>query len=558
MKTTFKYLAMAVIALMSMSACNNDLDEQVPNKDHQPVHFIMTVNGANASTRTTTDPATRETTWKENDEIGIFAYKKGTNELIKANAKYVLTGEIWKAATTADEISSADVYDYFAYYPYQAGATDPKAINISAKKDQSATSGDDYANSDVLAAQNKAVTDASTVTLTFNHVFAMVEVQVKGDKVTKQPTKVELQGINAAATLDLTAATPAAAVSGTTTGTINMFYLGATNNIHSYRAVIPTQTITASKPLVSIFAPDADGKTYNMKYSANVTYEAGKYRQLVVSIGTPQASLTIPTTSMTINPWGESTGIPGQGEEGETPVVPIITPLTGDLTENLISTGGMTATTEGWYKALRKTDEPNVTFSVADDASTTWGKVANLTYTSTWDETNNKAINNSYYIAAINYLHKTPLDISKSTIYKLTAKIKSSANELSKNGALVFMVRCATFNASFLVTANVDNFNEANFNNANQGTTVGKTPKTADTWEEAVIYVNLNKKSTTNGSIKIAEIATKVTDTTAEDYAGFDLRIYTNSPATKEITNVNANISVSDITVEPYIAPIQQ
>lgn len=325
MKTTFKYLAMAVVALMSMSACNNDLDEQVPNKDYQPVHFIMTVNGTNASTRTTTDPATRETTWKENDEIGIFAYKKGTNELIKANAKYVLTGEIWKAATTADEISSADVYDYFAYYPYQAGATDPKAINISAKKDQSATSGDDYANSDVLAAQNKAVTDASTVALTFNHVFAMVEVQVKGDKVTKQPTKVELQGINAAATLDLTAATPAAAVSGTTTGTINMFYLGATNNIHSYRAVIPTQIITASEPLVSIFAPDADGKTYNMKYSADVTYEAGKYRQLVVNIGTPQASLTIPATSMTINPWGESTEIPGQGEEIETPVVPVTT-----------------------------------------------------------------------------------------------------------------------------------------------------------------------------------------------------------------------------------------
>ena len=121
----------------------------------------------------------------------------------------------------------------------------------------------------------------------------------------------------------------------------------------------------------------------------------------------------------------------------------------------------MANATEGWYKALRKTDESNVIFSVTDDASTTWGKVANLTYTSTWDETTKKAINNSYYIAAINYLHKTPLDISKSTIYKLTAKIKSSANELSKNGALVFMVRCATFDASFLVTANVDKFNEA-------------------------------------------------------------------------------------------------
>lgn len=527
MKTTFKYLAMAVVALMSMSACNNDLDEQVPNKDYQPVHFIMTVNGTNASTRTTTDPATRETTWKENDEIGIFAYKKGTNELIKANAKYVLTGEIWKAATTADEITSADVYDYFAYYPYQAGATDPKAINISAQKDQSATSGDDYANSDVLAAQNKAVTDASTVALTFNHVFAMVEVQVKGDKVTKQPTKVELQGINVAATLDLTAATPAAAVSGTTTGAINMFYLGATNNIHSYRAVIPTQTITASEPLVSIFAPDADGKTYNMKYSANVTYEAGKYRQLVVNIGTPQASLTIPATSMTINPWGESTEIPGQGEEIETPVVPTelftIDFSSPDININNMNNYGQWKNANGTYCPDGNTDFWFRRENAAGETPfLTTAKIENnqLVLSRTDKPT-------AWMGSAIGY---HCIETFEKCIYKITI----SSESLPTEGSMGIVVTNNEDNKIFIIS-NMDTFDKK------------MSARTATVSKNLTIYINFSKCTTTANSSGLS--AEMIETVNSEQIKHINLYLYNYNRATD---NSNLDVKINSIKIEKY------
>ena len=560
MKKNIKYFVMAAVALLSTSACTNEMDERnsANSRELQPVQFQM----AFASTRTSTGDETtgRATTWKTGDAIGIFAYPAGsTANAVATNSKYVLGNDGNWTAAAGSEIYPDQALDYYAYYPYQDGVTDPTAINVAALTDQSNADESSYAASDILASKTSNVAaENGKVTLTFSHMFAMVEVKVQGDLVTQKPTKVELLGVKLNAVLNLTAAIPAATLKADATAQdVTMFCLenpNADSKVYSFRAAVPAQEIAASTPLVRIYAPDAASKTYTMQHTAAVPYNAGAFRQMIVNIGSKRVALIIPQGDTSVNPWTPSDAINGDGSEV---VAQLITPLTGDLTENLISNTGMTATTEGWYKALRKTDEPNATFSVTDDASTTWGKVANLTYTSTWDEANKKVINNSYYIATINYLHKTPLDISKSTIYKLTAKIKSSANELSKNGALVFMVRCATFNASFLVTASVDNFNETNFNNANQGTTVGKTPKTADTWEEAVIYVNLNKKSTTNGSIQSTDIAKKVTDTTAEDYAGFDLRIYTNSPATANIQSVTAAISVSDITIEPYIASAQ-
>lgn len=559
MKKNIKYFMMAAVALLSMSACNNEMDEQDPanNGKLQPVQFQMSF----ASTRTTTgdETAGRATTWKAGDAIGIFAYPAGsTTNAVATNFKYIL-GKDGNWTATGSEIYPDQALDYYAYYPYQDGVTDPAAINVAALTDQSKTDESSYAASDILASKTSNVAAGNgKVTLAFSHMFAMVEVKVQGDLITQKPTKVELLGVKLNAELNLTATPPAATQKADATAQdVTMFCLenpNADSKVYSFRAAVPAQEIAASTPLVRIYAPDAASKTYTMQHTAAVSYNAGQFRQMIVNIGSKRVVLIIPASDTSINPWTPSDAINGDGSE----VVPqLITPLSGNLTEIIIGKDAMANATEGWYKALRKTDESNVIFSVTDDASTTWGKVANLTYTSTWDETTKKAIKNSYYIATINYLHKTPLDISKSTIYKLTAKIKSSANELKKNGVLVFMVRCATFDASFLVTANVDNFNEANFNNVNQGTTVSKTPKTADTWEEAVIYVNLNKKSSTNGSIDSADIATKVTDTTADDYAGFDLRIYTNSPATTDIQSVIAAISVSDITIEPYIASAQ-
>lgn len=327
MKKSFKYFAMAAMAILSMSACNKEIDEQVlpdTGKEKQSVEFKMTLAGANTRTTTGTDAA-RTTTWNEGDAVGIFVYKTGeTTSPIVTNAKYVLTGNAW-VAEAGSEIYPEEAYDYYAYYPYQKEATNPAQISISAKADQSTATGADYGASDVLASQNKNVAaNVSTVPLTFKHMFAMVEVKINGDKVTQCPTKVELKGVQLNATLDLMAATPAATHTNDASTDITMYYLTKTENTtaapFSFRAVVPAQDIAASTPLVAIYDIDGGGKTYTMQYSSLVNYIAGEYRQINVNIGASKVSLEIPKSDMTIDPWGASGAIDGDGSEVVTPV----------------------------------------------------------------------------------------------------------------------------------------------------------------------------------------------------------------------------------------------
>ena len=286
MKTNFKLLAMAAVAMLSMNACNQD--EEVLNNPEQkgePVEFVMGI----ASTRTVTDNDSRETTWEDGDAVGIFAYPQGTTtNPVATNAKYVLKDGNWVPEAESDKIYPEVAYDYYAYYPYQEGMTDPNQINLAALANQ--TTAKNYANSDVLAApKTSAEANATSVPLTFKHVYAMVEVQVSGDQVTKQPTSVLLKGVKLGGTLNLIAADAPTVNTTGETKDVTMLYLTKTEEIDkapfSFRAVVPAQEIAASTPLVTINDVDDAGTDYSMQYSSAVTYEKGKYRQINVNIG---------------------------------------------------------------------------------------------------------------------------------------------------------------------------------------------------------------------------------------------------------------------------------
>lgn len=362
MKKSIKYFVMTAVALLSMSACTNEMDEQnaaANGGELQPVRFQMAM-----ATRTVTDAETRATSWVVGDAIGIFALPAGTTDVANAkasNAKYVLgTDNMW-AAEKGSEIYPEEALDYYAYYPYQEEITDPTAINISAKVNQSAANGDDYGASDVLAAQTKGViANQGTVTLAFKHMFAMVEVKVEGDKVTKQPTKVELKGVKLDATLNIMAETPAATVkSEATAQDVTMYYLAREGDANaqvkpfSFRAVVPAQEIAANTSLVAIYAPDADNKTYTMQHSAAVPYNAGVFRQLNVNIGTSKVSLTIKKGDLTISPWESSDPIPGDGGAAKQKLISennlsnetILTTYTAVPKVNVLETG--------WYSLIQ-------------------------------------------------------------------------------------------------------------------------------------------------------------------------------------------------------------
>lgn len=432
MKKRFKYFAIAAVALLAMSSCNNETDEQAPAKEKQPVQFQMTMSG---STRTTTDTnADRTTTWNEGDAVGIFVYKHGeTVNPIAVNAKYVLTGENW-VAEAGSEIYAEEAYDYYAYYPYQTGVTDPALINVSAITDQSTAAGADYGKSDILASQNKTVAaNAVNVPLLFKHMFAMVEVKVEGDKVSKQPTKVVLKGVKLDATLNILSDTPTATTKADAEAKdVTMYYLTKTTDANkapfSFRAVVPAQAIAASTPLVAIYAPDADNKTYTMQHSAEVTYETGKFRQLVVSIGTSKVSLTIPKGDLTINPWGESGKVPGTGDPVLTQLITIpISSLTNEEMTPVTSDGAITTGSEGWY-AIIANNTSATTYTVTDETvNGTSTKIIKIVF-------DNKL---SWYQNYLAFHHTNNTNILENKVYELSFWAKAdiaSNNEKSQLG----------------------------------------------------------------------------------------------------------------------------
>ena len=416
MKTNFKLLAMAAVALLSMNACNQD--EEVLNNPEQkgePVEFVMGI----ASTRTVTENDSRTTTWEEGDAVGIFAYAQGTTTDPKViNAKYVYNGESWRPET-GSEIYPEAAYDYYAYYPYQKGVTDPSQINLAALTDQ--TTADNYANSDVLATpKTSAQANAITVPLTFKHVYAMVEVQVIGDEVGQKPSSVVLKGIQPGGTLDLiTTGAPTVTTTGEATD-VTMLYLEKTENPDavpfSFRAVVPAQTIAENTPLITINDVDENGRNYSMQYSADVSYEAGKYRQIRVIIGLDNAVLKIPATDVNITPWEGTDEIKGTGSQ---------------IAQSLITLPFANLTTESYNSVAVE----------ADLAETTWFSIVfagnSTQYSIVDDETYGKAIKIDYAGSGSSWYNNTTgfynlnennaIGIDPTKTYRLSFSAKTDA-----------------------------------------------------------------------------------------------------------------------------------
>ena len=99
----------------------------------------------------------------------------------------------------------------------------------------------------------------------------------------------------------------------------------------------------------------------------------------------------------------------------------------------------MGESSDTWVKYIDKTDYNTVAaFEIQKDETTEWGKYASLQYTSIFGDALSA---NSYYKAALSYYHASPLDMSKTTIYKLSMKLKTELSqsatadgELTPNG----------------------------------------------------------------------------------------------------------------------------
>ena len=512
----FKNLIFALAGALAMTACSNEMEEQLAEngKNGQNVKFSI---GVENLSRTAIADGTLVTSFEPNDEIGIFAYDG--EKLVSSNVKYTYNGSKW---TSENAIAAQDgvKLSYYAYYPYDASVTDPASIKDTVSADQTAG----FDKNDMLSARNtEAAAGATNISLNFAHAMAMVQVSLMEGTTSDANATVTLQSILPVTSVNAKDGSVTAA-SGASVG---VAMKKAAESL-TYRAVVPEQTIKAGSKLLTIVA---GGKTFDVTFSANVKYEKGKLLQIKVEAlnGLPEGA-TVTISGEAIDGW-----IPGEEPEGgETEEVPLIQKIGTELPEVVTDTKEFTE--ESWFKLVQgNTERDKAEFEIVDDSSTDWGKAIKLTY----DGTKDAETNNSWYRATIGYHHTEPMYVKDTYIYKVTAKIKADACDDSgtTKSKLSFTCKSKDYETT---NRNRYSFAMGTTPTACTVTLLGKTPAEVGTWETYTFYIDFSKVSSTINS------SPTLVDATEKDYNGFDLRIYTDNKGKKPV------IYISDVTMEPY------
>lgn len=369
MKMYFKNLIFALAGALAMTACSNEMEQQLAEgsgNSGQEVKFTVGIENL-SRTAVTDGEEVLKTTFVNEDAIGIFAYREGETEPAYTNVKYTYNAS--KSEWNSDKAITSDgtKLSYYAYYPYVDGVTDPSQLNITVSADQ--TGG--FSKDDVLTAQNTtAEADAPSVTLTFKHAFAMVQVGIKSGLTDDAEATVTLESIQPTAVVNAKAGTV-----GTASGEKTSIQMQKTSaDKWEYRAIVPAQDIASGSKLLTIVA---GGKTYAVTYSSAegkaVSYEAGKALQITVNslVALPDGDEV--TIGGSITDWDASTSDPGEGDVTEVPTESLDLSALEELDmETLVTKKGWTNEAEKvtgkdnlWFK--RETTNGLVTYAKTEE-----------------------------------------------------------------------------------------------------------------------------------------------------------------------------------------------
>lgn len=230
MKKIINYSGIAGLVLISALfflpfSCNKDTVDNNPNADSNSQLIKVSGEDANAATKTTLNELV--TSWvATTDKIGIYSTEartaSGSGSPI-VNAQFTaasngvssnFTGTMYWGTGTATS------HTFYAYYPWASGTAASIAVPVSlpSAQTQSAAGSNAHIGAlDFMVATPVTVTSpdntdavANEVNLRYNHVFTVLEFQIKG---TGDLKAVSMQSSNTLAfrggTIDVTQATPA-------------------------------------------------------------------------------------------------------------------------------------------------------------------------------------------------------------------------------------------------------------------------------------------------------------------------------------------------------------
>ena len=544
MKTLNKVF-IAAIAATAMTACNNELGEQFVSNNGGDVKFTMGIEGTSAS-RVAMEDGSYQASFESTNAVGIFVKEVDSY----SNLEYTYNGNAWTGTTV--NVPADGVYTYYAYYPYAESATST-AIAAEVSADQE-TGG--YLANDYLMANLTADAGQANVDLQFTHALSLVEVTLSGPNAAEDAV-VALSNMTTDATINLEAddVTP-----GEKKANVTMDKLAASMK---YRAIVPEQTVAQGTALMTIVSK---GRIYKVSYKASdVKFEKGKYISLNVELGSSSAQdYTVTITSQGITDWEQGSIVDGSATVDEVPLIEVI----GESLASFTKTADRNANIgDTWFKLINAAGTTaGATGEIVESGSeeVVWEKAAKLTYTSVWDpnvdngadKPKGKAVNNSYYVAAVGYLHDAAIYTSDTEVYKLTFKAKSNLvkttvvdgtetpEELSDAAKVVVTCRNSVDGASFAMSSS------SYISDDVATTTMTVSDLVKDTWKECVAYIHFGKKSEAVGSVTGSK---PMVDSETSDLQKIDIRFYTNNPSSADGEKITATIFISDVTLEPYI-----
>ena len=394
---TIRKVFLSSMALLAMTACNNELNEQLASNNGGDVKFTMGIEGTSAS-RVAMEDGSYQASFESTNAVGIFVKEVDSY----SNLEYTYNGSAWTGATV--NVPADGVYTYYAYYPYAESATST-AIAAEVSADQE-TGG--YLANDYLMANLTADAGQANVDLQFTHALSLVEVTLSGPNAAEDAV-VTLSNMTTDATINLEAddVTP-----GEKKANVTMDKLAASMK---YRAIVPEQTIAQGTALMTIVSK---GRTYKVSYKASdVKFERGKYISLNVELGSSSTEdYTVKITSQGITIWDESTNQPGDASISVAELnIPL--PTDGQVLETITSNWSASTTAnqigsgkaEGWYKRSGSvTDLTVIGYDETDQALTITRK---STSTGAWNSDN------------VVYHSCTPLEIGQ---YELSFELKGA------------------------------------------------------------------------------------------------------------------------------------
>lgn len=246
-------MVFALFALLLAASCDKEefADIPVDRGESQEIRFdiaVATAMPSGASTRVTTSTDGNYTSsFTAGDKVGLYIVK-GDGGLQSSgnwvnNVPMSYDGTKW----TYRLPEGRDCYpkdgsklSFYAYYPYNAGLTDPLAMSFTVPADQSAGLSSGYLMS---ARQTGVAKSHNPVQLTFSHKMAMVRVNLKDgvaakDKAPRPADVVTLKGRQLTTSLNL--ATDECNTSGTVTD-VKMHY---NTGDKCWYALVPQQVVT--------------------------------------------------------------------------------------------------------------------------------------------------------------------------------------------------------------------------------------------------------------------------------------------------------------------------